>query len=225
MSSHEHHGHDHGHDHGHSHSHGDGHDHSHDLEPALQSNLYKQINFEGISTLNEAEARSGAAVVEKTWNERLNDQPVLESDVDEQLLMLVPFSGSCKLYSLIIRTSDSDSAPMTLKLFRNREDLDFGLATDMKPTQQLTVPKSNDVAEIPLNRALWNGTTSITLFFVDNHSGGEEEVTRVSYLGFKGDFMALNREPVHVLYEAAANPKDHKVIQGLTNTNQSMPGQ
>ena len=103
--------------------------------------------------------------------------------------------------------------------------MDFSLASDLKPTQKLALPKGNDVAEIPLNRALWNGTTSINLFFEDNHSGGEEDVTRISYLGFKGDFMALNREPVHVLYEAAANPKDHKVIQGLTNTSQSMSGQ
>ncbi|KAJ9607554.1 hypothetical protein H2200_007632 [Cladophialophora chaetospira] len=219
------HHHDHGHDHDHGHGHGNGHDHSHDLEPALQSNLYKQINFEGIVTLNEAEPRSGAAIVQKTWDERLREEPALESDADEQLLMHIPFGGSCKLYSIIIRTSDSDSAPQTLKLFRNRDDMDFSLASDMKPTQKLTLPKSNEVAEIALNRALWNGTTSINLFFEDNHSGGEEDVTRISYLGFKGDFMALNREPVHVLYEAAADPKDHKVIQGLTNTSQSMPGQ
>ncbi len=223
MSSHHHHDHDHGHDH--EHGHGDGHDHSHDLEPALQSNLYKQINFDGIVTLNEAEPRSGAAITQKTWDERLNDEPVLESDADEQVLMHVPFAGSCKLYSIMIRTSDSDSAPQTLKLFRNRDDMDFSLAADLKPTQILTLPKSNEVAEVALNRALWNGTTSINLFFEDNHSGGEEDVTRISYLGFKGDFMALNREPVHVLYEAAANPKDHKVIQGLTNTSQSMSGQ
>ncbi|KIW09801.1 hypothetical protein PV08_11902 [Exophiala spinifera] len=226
MSSHHHH-HDHGHSHGDSggHGHEHGHDHSHDLEPALQSNLYKQINFESIITFNEAEPRSGAAIVQKTWDERLNEQPILESDADEQLLMHVPFSGSCKLYSILIRTSDSDSAPMTLKLFRNRDDMDFSMAADLTPTQKLTLPKTNDVAEIPLNRALWNGTTSINLFFEDNHSGGDEDVTRVAYLGFKGDFMALNREPVSVLYEAAANPQDHKLIQGLTNVNQSMPGQ
>ncbi|KIX04770.1 uncharacterized protein Z518_05640 [Rhinocladiella mackenziei CBS 650.93] len=224
MSSHRRgHGHSHGHDHGH--SHGDGHDHSHDLEPALHSNLYRQINFEGIITLNEAEPRSGAAIVQKTWDERLNDRPILESDADEQLLMHVPFAGSCKLYSILIRTSDSDSAPSTLKLFRNRDDMDFGLATDLPPTQTVNLPKSNEVAEIHLHRALWNGTTSINLFFEDNHSGGDEDVTQISYLGFKGDFMSLNREPVQVLYEAAANPQDHQIIQGLTNLNQSMPGQ
>jgi hypothetical protein len=29
--------------------------------------------------------------VQKTWAERLNDQPELESDADEQLLMHIPF--------------------------------------------------------------------------------------------------------------------------------------
>ena len=84
MSSHHHHDHD-GHGHGHGHD-----EHSHDLEPALQSNLYKQIDFESIITLNEAEPRSGAAVVKKTWAQRFDDAPELESDADEQLLMHVP---------------------------------------------------------------------------------------------------------------------------------------
>jgi hypothetical protein len=214
------------HDHydGHGHDHGD-HDHSHDLEPALQSSLYKQINFDAINTLNEEVPRSGAAIVQKPWTERLGDDPILNSDADEQLLMHVPFAGSCKLYSIIIRTSDTPSAPKTLKLFRNRDDLDFSTAADLKPTQKIELPRTNEVAEIPLNRAQWNMTTSINLFFEDNHSDGDEDVTTISYLGFKGDFMALNREPVNVLYEAAANPSDHKMIQGLTNTGAQMPGQ
>lgn len=95
----------------------------------------------------------------------------------------------------------------------------------MQPTQTIDLPRSNEVAEISLNRAHWNTTISITLFFEDNHSDGEEDVTHIYYLGFKGDFMALNREPINVLYEAAANPSDHKVIQGLQNTNQQSLGQ
>jgi hypothetical protein len=67
-----------------------GHGHSHDLEPALQSNLYKQIDFESITTLNEAEANSGAGIVKKTWAQRLDDEPELRSDADEQILMHIP---------------------------------------------------------------------------------------------------------------------------------------
>ena len=135
------------------------------------------------------------------------------------------FAGQIKLYALLTRTSDSGSAPRKLKLFRNRDDLDFGTAADLKPTQTIELPRSNDVAEISLNRALWNTTTSINLFFEDNHSDGDEDVTRISYLGFRGEHMALNREPVTFLYEAAANPGDHVAIQGLSGVNQTMPGQ
>lgn len=110
-------------------------------------------------------------------------------------------------------------------MYRNRNDLDFGSASDLKATQVIDLPRTNDIAEIALNRAHWNTTTSVDLFIEDNHSDGDEDVTRVYYLGFQGDFMALNREPVNVLYEAAANPNDHKVIQGLHNTNQQSLGQ
>lgn len=39
----------------------------------------------------EATPKSGTAIVQKTWAERLNDKPELDSDADEQLLMYIPF--------------------------------------------------------------------------------------------------------------------------------------
>ena len=74
-------------DHGHSH---EGHDHSNDITPALQSNLYRQIDFDKVTTLNETESGSGKAVVQKPWTNRLDDQPDLTSDADEQLLIHIP---------------------------------------------------------------------------------------------------------------------------------------
>lgn len=87
MSSHCHDEHDHGHG-GHSH---EGHDHSDDITPALQYSLYQHIKFDDITTLNEATPGSGKSIVKKTWDERMNEQPELESDADEQLLMHIPF--------------------------------------------------------------------------------------------------------------------------------------
>jgi hypothetical protein len=73
------------------HNHGDGgHDHSDDITPALQYSLYQHITFDDITTLNEAEPGSGKAVVKKTWVERMEEKPELESDADEQLLMHIP---------------------------------------------------------------------------------------------------------------------------------------
>src|SRR3954447_16589942 len=82
-------------DHDHSaHSHAGGHDHSDDITPALQFSLYQHINFDDITTLNEAEAGSGMAIVKKTWAERLDPEPELESDADEQLIVHIPWVHS-----------------------------------------------------------------------------------------------------------------------------------
>jgi hypothetical protein len=40
--------------------------------------------------MNEADAHSGRAILKKTWAERLQEKPELESDADEQLLMQIP---------------------------------------------------------------------------------------------------------------------------------------
>ena len=68
--------------------------------------------------------------------------------------------------------------------------------------------------EIAVKRALFNATQQLTLFFVDNFGEGDEVATQIGYIGFKGEYMKLNKEPVNFLYEAAANPSDHKAIVG-----------
>ncbi|MCJ1466448.1 hypothetical protein MMC07_005067 [Pseudocyphellaria aurata] len=195
----------HGHDH---HDDDHGHDHSDEVEPALQTLIWKQIEFEKIRTLNESEPDAGAKIVEKSWPQRLNPEPELASDSDEQLLM---FAGTLKLHSVLIRSSNSSSAPKTLHLFLNKDDLDFSSAADTNPTQTLTLSQTSDVQEIPVKRALFGNTYSLTLFVEDNYG---DDVSRVSYLGFKGEFTRLSREPVEVLYERAANPRDHAPIVG-----------
>ncbi|CAK1355269.1 PITH domain-containing protein 1 [Cercospora beticola] len=206
--------HDEHHDHSHDHSHG-AHDHTNDITPALQHHIYDQIDFSAITTLNESTSRSGAAIVQKTWSERLNPSPSLLSETDEQLLMHIPFTAQIRLHSILIRTSTTDSAPMTLKLYVNREGLDFSTAADLPPTQTLELAQSNDVQEVPVKRALFNTVRSLDLFFQDNWGRGDEDETRVDYLGFKGEWMKLSREPVNFLYEAAANPNDHKLPSGV----------
>ena len=85
------HGHDEHHHHGHDHSEGAAHDHTDDLTPALQNHIYEQIDFSAINTLNESDPRSGSKIVQKTWTDRLNPEPELKSDADEQLLMHIPY--------------------------------------------------------------------------------------------------------------------------------------
>jgi hypothetical protein len=125
------------------------------------------------------------------------------------------FTGQVRLHSILIRSAPNASSPKTLKVFINDSDLDFTTASEKKPTQTLSISQTSDVQEIPVKRAFFNTTRSLALFFEDNWSNGEEDETRISYLGFKGDFMKLSKEPISFLYEAAANPSDHKTIVGV----------
>jgi hypothetical protein len=201
-------------EHDHSHSHGE-HDHTDDITPALQNLLYEQIDFSKLVTLNEDASNSGRAICQKTWAQRLDPLPELKSSADEQLLMLIPFTGQVRLHSILLRTSSTAQSPKTLKVFLNHESLDFDTASELSPTQTLEVAQTSEVQEIPVKRAYFNTTRSLALFFEDNWSNGEEEETVLSYLAFKGDFMRLNKESVSVLYEASASLSDHKVVQGI----------
>jgi hypothetical protein len=128
------------------------------------------------------------------------------------------FTGQVKLHSILIRTSDSDSAPRTLKVIINREDIDFSSAADAEGTQTFELSRTSEVQELPVRRARFNAVRRLALFIPDNFGDGDEDVTRISYLGFKGEWMQLGRAPGQILYEAAANPSDHK-LKG-TNVNQ-----
>ncbi len=107
---------------------------------------------------------------------------------------------------------------MSLKVYVNRDDLDFSTAADLEPTQKLELAQTADVQEHPVKRARFNTARSLTLFFEDNFGAGDEDVTRINYIAFKGEFMRLSKEPVNFLYEAAANPADHPAIVGTKNT-------
>ncbi|KAK6535207.1 hypothetical protein TWF694_001676 [Orbilia ellipsospora] len=217
-------GHDH---HGHDHA---GHSHDDDVTPAIQSSLYNCIDFDAVSTLNESERNAGKKILRKTWDERLSTDPELESDSDQELLMFIPFAGIVKLHSLLIYAPPDGTSPRTLKIYVNRNDLDFSTVSDTTPTFTLNVPlvppsSRPEVLDIPLKRSLFNNVRSLTLFFEENHSDGEEETTKIWYLGLKGDYMKVGREPIITLYEAAANPKDHtNLVPGEKYSNESSFG-
>lgn len=121
----------------------------------------------------------------------------------------------------MIRTSTSTDAPKTLKLYINKDDLDLDTCScsdGMPSVQALEIPQSNEVQELPVMRAKFSRVQSLSLFVDDNYGREGEVQSRISYLGFKGDWMPLGKAPTNILYEAAANPSDHK-IKG-TSVNQ-----
>ncbi len=127
-------------------------------------------------------------------------------------MTFVRFAGQVKLQSILIRTSNDSSAPKTLKLFINRENLDFDTASEAEATEVLELAQDPRIQEYPVKRHRFTTTRSLTLFFEDNWGA---ETTVISYLGFKGEFMSLSKEPISVLYESAANPADHQRLPAI----------
>ena len=92
--------------------------------------------------------------------------------------------------------------------------MDFSTASDSQATQTLELSQTSQVQDLPVKRSLFGNTYNLNLFIEDNYG---DDVTRLFWIGFKGDYMNLNREPVEVLYEKAANPKDHTLVQGVSD--------
>ncbi|KAF3070934.1 PITH domain-containing protein 1 [Daldinia childiae] len=196
------------HEHGGDHHHNHEHDHTDDIVPTIHHSLYQHIIFDQITTLNEAQGDSGRKIIEKTWAESDQLVPELQSDADEQLIINVPFTGQVKLHTILIRAPLDQTAPRLLKVFSNREDVDFDVASEMTPTQTFELSQFDGVQEVAVRRALFGNVRRLALFVEDNFG---EETTRISYLAFKGDWLPIGRAPVNILYEAAARPSDHKV--------------
>ncbi|CCG84934.1 protein of unknown function [Taphrina deformans PYCC 5710] len=193
------------------------HDHDHDHDPPPEDtnevqSLYQKIRSAAVRTLNEQVSGSGAKII-KPWNDRFDTSIRCTSDADEQIIMHVPFDGQIKLKSILVRCPGTTSAIKEMRVYINREDLDFDTIGDAKPTETFEcVPYENasDLIEYPVKIRLYNNVKSVTLFFEHNWSG-DEEPTVLWYLGFRGDHTEIKDAPVAISYEAFANPKDHRV--------------
>ncbi|KAI9597724.1 galactose-binding domain-like protein [Syncephalis fuscata] len=196
---HEHHGHD-GHDHGD--------DHTHDDEIALVKDLlYEKIDRDNVRGLNESIPGAAKSII-KPWHERNSTTPLLESDSDEQLIVIVPFTGMVKLKSILIKTGRGDVAPSRLSVFVNRDDVDFDTVNDVEATQTWELANNaDDVCEYHTRLAKFSSVRSVTLFFPENFG---DDITQLTFLGFRGEWTKIQPQPIITVYELQANPADHQ---------------
>nr|AAW27666.1 unknown [Schistosoma japonicum] len=102
--------------------------HSHKADDSPLFSLYKFIDTLNVECLNESIPGSGKRVF-KPYEERKDSTVYVESDVDQELLFNVPFTGSVKLMSIIISGVDNENHPSQVSLYKNKpymtfEDLD-----------------------------------------------------------------------------------------------------
>lgn len=223
------------HDHDHNHDHGNNHDgHNHGAPPlptnASQS-LNPKIDTSKLTALNLSNPQDELIKLFKTQDTRYCVKPIFKSDLDNQLIINIPFETSVKLYSVILRTSiEPNHCPKIIKLFKNNLGLDFDTVGSMKATFQLEHPEigvhystilnsdeqefinDDSFVEHHLPRHLFSVVDSLTIFMENNWSGDEDENLILFSVEIRGEFKGLKKESVIALYESAANPADHKKI-------------
>ncbi|KAI8885495.1 DUF1000-domain-containing protein [Backusella circina FSU 941] len=114
------------------------------------------------------------------------DESYLESDVDEQLIISVPFNQPVKLHSLKFKVPNVANAPKTVKIYANRQVLGFDDADSVKETQTLELTPENfeENGVINLRFVKYQNITHILLFVEDNQE--DEETTQIQQLIFIG---------------------------------------
>ncbi|KAH9972739.1 DUF1000-domain-containing protein [Lactifluus volemus] len=209
----------HNHDHGdncgdHAHSH----DHTHTDAGGPSDNVFVHIDRDNVVALNSI---GEGKVVIKPWNERLDEEMSIESDADDQLIIRIPFTGSVKLRSLLLKSGPGEQTPAKVALFANIDNLDFSDAQDKEPLQQFDVAIGREVGEYPLKPAKFPNVSTVTLFFPASQGA---ETTQIYYIGFLGQWSERKQEPVIAVYESKPTLADHEKIQG-TEGNFNMPSQ
>ncbi|TFK66291.1 DUF1000-domain-containing protein [Pluteus cervinus] len=193
------------------------HDHDHDQpSEGPQDNLYAYIDRKNVVALNTVQV--GSDVI-KPWHERMEETRFIQSDADDQVIVRVPFAGSVRLRSIVIKAGPMDETPSKVSLFANNPSLDFDDISDQTSSQELEIAQGREPFEYPIKPAKFSNVSSITLYFPSSQGA---ESTKIYYIGFLGHHFERKSNPIITVYETQANLADHPKIQG-TDGNFNTP--
>eukprot|EP00977_Amphora_coffeiformis_P022159 scaffold10570_cov176-Amphora_coffeaeformis.AAC.9 len=196
-----------------------GHEHDHQHADDLGLSLRTYVDFSAVTCLNEEEHDSGKGVI-KPHDERLSAYPNVQSPEDDpELLLFIPFTESVTIQSITIRdatTGNETASPRRIKLFTNRDDIDFEMAREMPAQQQLELLPPDHFAEGTIDypcrpAGRFQNISSLTIFVQDNYDATGESGTSISYVGLKGKGTRMKRRAVDTVYESQGMIEDHKV--------------
>lgn len=171
--------------------------------------LNQHVDTPKVRALNESVPGSCKELF-RSWEERLDFTKCCTSDEDDpELIIHVPFTSDVKLKSLCVIGGFDGSSPSKLKVFVNREDIDFTNAHDVPATQEWELAENvRGEIEYQTKFTKFQSVASLTMFFPESFSG---DATTIHFIGFKGEYTGYERDKVcSFVYEAKPLPEDHK---------------
>eukprot|EP00343_Euplotes_focardii_P008251 CAMPEP_0205822832 /NCGR_PEP_ID=MMETSP0206-20130828/14225_1 /ASSEMBLY_ACC=CAM_ASM_000279 /TAXON_ID=36767 /ORGANISM="Euplotes focardii, Strain TN1" /LENGTH=172 /DNA_ID=CAMNT_0053119443 /DNA_START=55 /DNA_END=573 /DNA_ORIENTATION=+ len=169
------------------------------------SDLAGQLDKKGLNVLNSDESTNGASIFEPAGPGLLKS----DSDVDEQLLLVIPFMEGVKIRGVKLLCNDPEgyeqkegeerSGPKTVKIFVDCPNYTFDECSEHKPAHVLELkPEHLDGQEVKLKFVKFQNVHSLTIFVEDNQGG--TPVTYINSLSFVGvpiaGFNVANIKPI-----------------------------
>ena len=113
-------------------------------------------------------------------------------------------------------TSDETVSPRRIKLFTNRENMDFETARELpaQQTLELLPPEhfNEGTIDYPCRPAgRFQNISSLSIYIENNYDDDGDAPTEITYVGLKGKGTKMKRLAVEAVYEAQGMPEDHKV--------------
>lgn len=195
-----------------------GHSHDSSMDDDEGFNLRGFIDFDSVRCLNES-APGSCKHIFKKYSEREQPEPSLSSnDDDPELILYVSFTEAVKIKSISITGGPDGSSPSEVKVWVDRDDIDFTNAADVPSTQTLSLVDPDEHAafvvggslDYPTRQSKFQSVTTLTFFISDNFGA---DASKIIYMGFKGVGTNARRGIVDAVYECRPVPTDHKAKQ------------
>ncbi|KAI9458670.1 galactose-binding domain-like protein [Lactarius psammicola] len=167
-------------------------------------NLFAVIDRENVHGLNLIVPEDAKETI-KPWDERESTEKSADSNVDDQLIIHVPFALNVRIKSVLLKLGRGDLTPRRMRVYANRANIvDFSDVDDIQPSLDISLLEGETgVTEYPLRAAT---------FAID--SVGEES-TRIYYIGFKGETRTIRKEGSSKLEIPAATAADAPLVDRL----------
>lgn len=181
--------------------------HSHDPQfPDDDWNLYSMLD-PSTTSLNVTSPEDTLGVF-KPHARRLESQPELISDADDEIIVMARFTAPVHLRKImVIGSGGTGHHPSRLRCYVNQDNIDFTNVGALRPAQEFNLPV-NENGTVELFTAIhpFTNISSVTFYFSGNH--GDEESTSIQYIGMQGDHTHYRREAVDTVYEVLCNGQD-----------------
>ncbi|KAF5389317.1 hypothetical protein D9757_003450 [Collybiopsis confluens] len=178
------------------------------------SNLWRCIDRDNVHGLNLTVPEDAKQVI-KPWDQREDTDKFADSNVDDQASWRASsIISNVRLRSVLLKLGRGDSAPNHLQLFANHPNIvDFAEAESTKAQLDISLLQGESgVVEYPLRVAAFASVNSVSLFLSESTGG---DLSRVYYIGFKGEVRELKKDKDPQMDVPAANAADAPLFDRL----------